>query len=95
MAAWVKNNGSQSDMIMNYRQTSGNPSWGCFWLHNCDGGGKITLGWRDGVTGGDGKEITDFLMQKDVWYHIAVTFSNDAKTFKIYVNGSLIKEIQM
>jgi glycosyl hydrolase, family 85 len=93
MAAWVKNNGSQSDMIMNYRQTSGNPSWGCFWLHNCDGGGKITLGWRDGVTGGDGKEITDFLMQKDVWYHIAVTFSNDAKTFKIYVNGSLIKEI--
>lgn len=89
MAAWVRNTVVQSDMIMNYRQTSGNPSWGCWWLHNCEGG-KVTLGWRNGITGSDGKEISDFVLQKGTWYHIAVTFDKPNKSIKVYVNGNKV-----
>lgn len=87
MSAWIRPNSVTGDQTIMNRQIDGFGADNFFLELN---GSEIQSGyssadvtWREITTSGAGIAINN-------WYHVAASFDNTSKAFRIYLNGSLV-----
>ncbi len=87
MSAWIRPNTVTGDQTIMNRQIDGMGADNFFLELN---GSEIQSGyssadvtWREITTSGAGIAINN-------WYHVAASFDNTSKAFRIYLNGSLV-----